>query len=120
MTSRGGRRASADGGRLVTLRYEEDFPALWTFFGGWFHQDWPIEGPDDVAVIERVINESEPEFVRAVRVELDELLSLGMDEEAMRSAVWSGFGCGYTPLDDGVTMIEWVRSVRDRLAREDD
>jgi hypothetical protein len=102
--------------RVMTRRYEEEFPALSAFFGGWFHHDWPIEGPDDVAVIERFVRESDPDFVSAVRVELDRLLALGLDESAMRSAVWNGFGCGYTPEGSGVTMIEWVGSVRDRLA----
>jgi hypothetical protein len=96
--------------------YEQKFPALSAFFGGWFHQDWPIEGPDDVAVVDRFVSESDPELVDAVRLEFDRLLALGLDEAAMRSAVWYGFGCGYTPEGSGRTMTEWVRSIRDRLA----
>lgn len=77
------------------------------------------EGKDDAAVIDRFVRESDPDTVRGAHAELTKLLSLGLDEAEMQSAVWYGFGCGYTPLDDGVTMINWVTSVRDRLAGVD-
>jgi hypothetical protein len=97
----------------MTLR--ERFPELHTFFGGWFHQDWPIEGEDDVAVIKAFSDEVGPETVEAVRGELARFLQLGLDEEAMQHAIWEDFACGYYPMGSGQSMTVWVRSVRDRL-----
>ena len=97
----------------MTLR--ERFPELHTFFGGWFHQDWPIEGEDDVAVIKAFLDEVDPETVEAVRGELDRFLQLGLDEEAMQNAIWQDFACGYHPMGVSLSMTEWIRSVRSHL-----
>lgn len=96
---------------------ETAYPALWQFFGGYFHQDWDLAGPGWRDVVAGYIDEAGPEIVRQTADELAVLLRDVSDEDALRGVVLDGFGCFYLPDPDGVTMRAWLEEVRQALER---
>jgi len=94
---------------------DSEFPALFQLFGGYFHQDWHEEYATPGAALTAFIEEAPPEAVREAAVELQRLLDLPVDDEALAKLLRAGFDCNYVPSRDGLTTTQWLTAVRDRL-----
>lgn len=78
------------------------------FLGGCFHQDWDMDGPDDVAVLGTFLRDARPKEIVAVREAILELLSRYESEEEL-VAYADSISLGYHPPGDGSgpTYREW-------------
>ena len=94
---------------------DSEFPALFQLFGGYFHQDWRQEYATPSAALTAFIEEAPPEAVREAAVELQRVLDLPIDDEALTKLLHAGFDCNYVPSQDGLTATQWLTAVRDRL-----
>lgn len=90
------------------------FPALAHLCGAYFHQDWMVDDPDLVSVIRRFRGEHSRRKLRATVGDIESLLVIGLDEQALQSLLES-LGCAYDPGRDGLTYQDWLCQVRDQL-----
>src|SRR5689334_811378 len=75
------------------------------FFGGYFHQDWDVEGASSWCdVIEHYVSSVPRDHVIAIRDDLWDWLS----ESTTGQNLPAEFGCDYNPRVDGLTEREWV------------
>jgi len=91
-----------------------DGSSLAVFIGGYFHQDWTIEGPNAAAVVDRYAAENLPEDVTAAKDEAEAMLAAEPDERLLADALVR-MGLSYLPHVDGMTHREWLQSVVERL-----
>ena len=94
---------------------DSEFPALFQLFGGYFHQDWRLEHTTPAAALTAFIDEAPPEAVREAASELQQLLELPLDDQALSRLLRDGFDCNYRPEDDGMSPTLWLRAVQERL-----
>lgn len=94
---------------------QDDVPEFALFAGGYFHQDWPYDDADDVAVIRRYVSEAGPTAAERLANELRTLLAAGRTEAELR-ALFDRVGCSFYPPGAGLTYAGWVRRVLVLLA----
>jgi len=81
-----------------------------------FHQDYDLDADTPLGVIDFAF-EGQDEQKPAVVAELDALFAAGMDE-VVAHRIWLFEGwASYDPARDGLTCLEWLKQVRDHLAR---
>ena len=93
----------------------QSYPALVQFFGGYFHEDWPLEAASWEEVVEIFLKAVDRDTLVSVRDELDRLRSHAPDEESIGNALFE-LGCCYAPSGGGLTSNEWLDLVQRRLA----
>jgi hypothetical protein len=90
------------------------FPNLRKFLGGWFHQDFDLEGDASLAgIVASYRQTSSPEERAAVSAEIDGFLALPsetLDDEFIRT-----FTPDIDPAGWGMTARQWLGRVRDLL-----
>ena len=103
---------------------EDKFHALGQFLGAYFHQDWmhikvrpdwTLENADADSVVRWFIASEPASSVRKAAEEIEELLSLGMDESQLEQAIFEDLGSYYLPTADGMSYNEWLRHVHGLL-----
>ena len=62
----------------------DDQSPLSSLFGGYFHQDWIIEGRDAAAVVERFVDENLRDDVINAKNEAEALLAARLTEHELR------------------------------------
>ncbi len=90
---------------------------LTRFFGGYFHQDWDVDGARSwTDVVAEYVRKSPRAQVLALR---DDLLSW-LEETASRpqQGLPTSFGCDYDPSPDGIDEGEWVRQLADFMQKQ--
>jgi hypothetical protein len=92
------------------------YGALPKFFGYHFWSKWRTESADCAAVILRAVREETPDEIYLVAEQLGDFLLEGYDEAEVRTILTADFGCCYDPAEDGLSCVEWLSDVRDRLA----
>lgn len=96
----------------------EDFFSLKLeqLIGGYFHQDWDLNGGDTQRVLDMVVANSTPDELAADAEALAALMAEEFDEAALEE-VLARHGCGYYPPgDDGAqTHAEWLEEIAQRL-----
>lgn len=81
------------------------------FFGGYFHQDWDIEGAEAWQdVVRQFVTENPRSAVLAVRDALRAWL-METATAAVSPGLPAAFACDYDPRLDGLTDREWVEQV---------
>ncbi len=87
------------------------------FFGGYFHQDWPLEGDDWPAIVTQYLREVDPDEGRALADAIDALVRSTPDDAEMERIVHHDLGCDYDPRPDlgGPTLRQWLGQVADAL-----
>jgi hypothetical protein len=86
------------------------------FFGGYFHQDWDIEGAESwVDVLDQFVRENSPAHVREVGEALRGWVESSTEEEISRQLAGE-LGCNYDPRPDGLAARDWVLGIIKRLA----
>lgn len=94
---------------------ETDYPALTQLFGGYYHQDWREDHASRTAALQAFIRDASPGTVAAAASEIDRLLLLGYDDDALAQLLAEGFDCNYVPETDGITPGAWLGDVRETL-----
>lgn len=92
----------------------KDYPALYQFFGGYVHQDWPEEfGTIEEAVRAYLINEPD-DIKQKTQSELSQLIrkiETGESDETILEQL----GCYYDPYSDGMTILGWLRLLKEEF-----
>lgn len=83
---------------------------LGQFFGGYLHEDWPVEYPGAWAAVQAYVSETTLESRAAAKEELSTLLYNSDSEEQLRAAVERVL-LSYYPPGDGMTYRAWLEKV---------
>jgi len=82
------------------------------FFGGYFHQDWDIEGAEAWQdVVRQFVTENPSSAVLAVRDALRAWLMETATAAVPSQGLPAAFACDYDPRLDGLTDRKWVEQV---------
>lgn len=96
--------------------YRFKFPELYQFFGGYFYQGWSADyrwessKPEFVSVIRHFKAVNPPATVNRVRIELEELLMLAVEEEYLGS-ILTELGNNFFPSAENLTYTEWLAKI---------
>ena len=86
------------------------------FFGGYFHQDWDVEGATSwQGVIERYAAEVPRSNVVAIRQDLEDWLNETANDKIQNLP--PSFGSEYSPRSEGLTDRQWVTRIVDEFDR---
>ncbi len=92
----------------------EQYPALGTLMGAYFHQDCLLDDPDDVAVIERFARDCNSSELLEARRQLAQVLELPLSDEQL-GALIAVLDCYYYP--EAGQFRTWLVHVQATLAR---
>lgn len=95
------------------------YPALRHFFGAYFHQDFDLLFNDEEGAINAFLNLEPPESIAASLAELNQILAAKPREEDV-DMLLQQLGVAYDPTAAGRTNLDWIRHVKERLARHED
>lgn len=100
----------------MTRRTRDELPStpLSILLGGYFHQDWIIEGSNPRAVVEQFIDDSTRDEVTAAQKGAERLLASSADERWLKRTLQE-MGLYYLPEADGLSYREWLQDVVDLL-----
>jgi hypothetical protein len=96
---------------------DSEFPALFQFFGGYFHQDWHADYEVPADAIRAYLLEAPPPAVSEAAAEIDRVLALQLDDVALARLLREGFDCNYVPELEGRTLRDWLVQIRDEHFR---
>lgn len=102
------------------MNYRFKFPELYQFFGGYFYQGWSTDyrweqsKPNFSAVIRHFKAVNPPATVGRVRIELEELIGLLLDDADLNAAL-AELGSSFHPPAEGLTHPDWLRKILDIL-----
>lgn len=99
------------------MKPTETFHNLRHFFGCYFHQDWMDEYENEEMAVKGYVDDDGQEDANNVVHELDQLLSQGLSETALRKVMEDDLGCEYNPDPDSVSMNAWLLWVRSTLIK---
>jgi len=86
------------------------------FFGGYFHQDWDIEGAQSWRDVVKQYSVDAPRAqMLAIRTDLQDWLDESVNDE--NENLPPSFACDYDARSEGLTEREWVRQIVAELAR---
>ena len=100
--------------------YRFKFPELYQFFGGYFYQGWSADyrwekaKPDFAAVVRHFKAVNPPPTVNRVRLELEELLSLALDDAEINTAL-SELGSNFYPPAENLDSRAWLSEILEIL-----
>jgi hypothetical protein len=84
---------------------------LETLIGGYFHQDWDIEGPTSDAVLDAFLADTTHERLAEVCSELDAVLANPENAEQLLDT----WGLRYDYTVEGFSAEGWLKYIRDYL-----
>ncbi|MGI9055230.1 MAG: contact-dependent growth inhibition system immunity protein [Pyrinomonadaceae bacterium] len=96
--------------------YRYKFAGLFQFFGGYFYQGWTSDynwetaKPDFSAVVRHFKAVNPPKTVISVKNELEDLLSLDLDEEDL-TAVLTELGSNFHAPAENLTNKQWLENI---------
>lgn len=90
------------------------YPALFQFFGCYFHQDWPVDYDSWDSAIDAFVKSEPSESIRAAKLELEQILDSGCSESEVLDILLQ-LGCYYDPTGDDTNVFSWLQYVRKRL-----
>ena len=90
---------------------EQQYPALWQFFGAYLHQDWREEYNSPSAALEDFV-EGSPALAVDVPRELDDILASATDDAALEELMVD-LGSFFVPSLVSDNPREWLRRMRD-------
>lgn len=97
------------------MKFIQKFPALIQFFGAYFNQDAGLDYPNLNQALEAFKGENSPETIFLVNEELDQLLSLDLDNNMLTQALLE-LGCEYWHnFHEPETSKEWLKKIKMRL-----
>ncbi len=93
------------------------FPQLTQFLGGYFHEDWRAEFPDEPAAVHSFVTATSRAGLMRTRAELWRLLDSTRGESGLRHFVASDLGSAFEPGPEFGSMRTWLKSLERRLGR---
>ena len=102
------------------MNYRFKFPELYQFFGGYFYQGWSADyrwenaRPNFAAVVRHFKAVNPPSTVNRVRLELEELSTLALDETELNAALGE-LGSNFYPPAEHLSSIEWLKKILEIL-----
>lgn len=93
----------------------ERFVNLGRLLGGYFHQDWDIEGSTDAEVILAFCQAVPADQIEATVFDVDQVLELCAGDALKADELLASLGCEYYYQADGLTGIAWLERVRSLL-----
>lgn len=92
------------------------FYAFQDFVLAYFHPDWRLDDPDAPAVVADFVRTTHFPRRAAVVQDIDGLLQLPLEEDALHDLVLRDYDLNYDPYSDGITMRDWLTRTRDAIA----
>jgi CdiI immunity protein len=92
-----------------------DYPTLCQFFGGYMHQDWRDDYPDEWAALDDFLEDG-PDTVEAFTHEITELLAEGLQEDELRRTVLDELGSSSMVEVRGWTYSDWLQAMANHAA----
>jgi len=98
------------------MNYRFKFPELYQFFGGYFYQGWSADyrwensTPDYAAVVRHFKAVNPPLTVNRVRIELEELLSLALDDAELNAAL-NELGSNFYAPAENLDSAAWLKQI---------
>lgn len=90
---------------------EQQYPALWHFFGAYLHQDWREEYDSPSGALRDFVAGT-PDLAPRLPDELDQAL-LTTPDEATADELLADMGCSFVPSRAGLDPRDWLRRLRD-------
>ena len=81
------------------------------FLGGYFHQDWDVNGPTWVDVVDQFLRDHGNGEITKTR----DALQSWLDDTRAGTGLPSLYACDYNPRQDGLDDRTWVRAIIDHL-----
>lgn len=91
------------------------YPHLSQFFGGYFHQDWPVDNDSWEGVVDGFVADSTGESIDVTAAELTALLNAGLDHTQLKLLL-DEWDCNVDPAAFAMTPSAWLEAVLARLA----
>lgn len=89
--------------------------SLKQLLGCYFHQDWPDEFADDLAVVNAMLTNESADLIAKGVAEIDSLLSAKLSEGELRAIVTEQTGCCFEPMSEGLGYGQWLYRLRSTL-----
>lgn len=93
----------------------ERFKNLEQLLGGYFHQDWDMEGATDAEVIVAFRRAASVDQIEATIAEVDHILRRFSRDPLKIEELLAALGCEYYYQADGLTGQEWLQRVHSLL-----
>jgi hypothetical protein len=93
----------------------DEYPTLFQFLGGYFHQDWVVDYSAPEAVIAAFKKEASAESIRSACDELSQAVLLTRQGAEDPQRFLHELGCYYDPAADGLAVPDWLEQVRKKL-----
>lgn len=89
-----------------------DFAAIQSFLGGYFHEDWELNASEPDHVILRFLSSGpSSEEIDKIVAQIDRYLRSGMNEATLERNLLKDLGCYYLPSADAVSTSGWLNHV---------
>ncbi len=99
------------------MRFKDKFQDLAYLLRAYFFVDWRIEHSSEEDAVRAFVNDlSYPEVQNTIK-ELDQFIALELKEPELYQAVCEDMDSGYYPDTDYKDVNDWLRWVRDTLAK---
>lgn len=99
------------------MKYSEKFPMLNRFFFNTFHVDWQDFHENEASAIKEVVYETGAQYISDVIKDLNHLIALDLKEPELCKAVCDDLGCDYYPDTEYKDINDWLRSIRNTMAK---
>lgn len=97
----------------------QKFPALRSFFSAYLHEDWRVEFTDTHLAAKSFLDqEPDQHLLKQIVDEIDAYLNLKRSDLEVEKGLFDELGCYYLPSGEGLNPRDWLRSVRDLIARQ--
>ncbi|WP_160007344.1 contact-dependent growth inhibition system immunity protein [Rhizobium sp. 18055] len=93
----------------------KNFENLEHLLGGYFHQDWDVEGANDAEVISAFQRTEPVKRIEVTIAEIDHILQLFTGDASKIEELLTAWGCEYYYQTDGLSGQEWLQRVRSLL-----
>lgn len=87
------------------------YPDFDYFVRNYYHQDWMLDSPSSLQVVEAFINRESPTSIQGLRRDIGEILAL----DCLSNDLVYDHGGNYNPNLDGLSTRSWLESVHARL-----
>lgn len=90
----------------------DKLPTLAQFFGAYFHQGWDVEAHDALGVIRNYLDDEPTSIVQQTIKEIEQLLTINLDEEQLKNLLESNLSCYYDPTVYGISHSDWLHWIQ--------
>jgi hypothetical protein len=92
------------------------YPTLWSFFGGYLHEDWHDDYADEWAALDEFLADA-PDQASGFVAEAKRLLSIALTEAELREVVLDELASYIALEETDWTYRSWLEALADRAGR---